>query len=312
MAIRISQQALPEAPVKVLAPTVKMSAPYQSGATEKRSVVSGRISSLSHYSDATVNYLYGDENSVGSDRIIINFPSMPDSIELARSATYKVMPSFVLPDGIHQYQYTEPQEIPFSFKIHAFDEEYCPQGSLTLLKIAGWLEALILPIGDSSQSISGTAVGPAFRQGSTPTGTEAAKTAGDVSFNEGEAASASKVSFPVACKLELCYVDSNSPGISCIGYVKSVRPVLLGPWLAPRGAGARSLPSALEASFVFVHRPAHTNSFARANSDLSSSDLPINTQVQAYANDVKDRLYNTADLIRSSAGVTFRGFNKSK
>ena len=76
-----------------------------------------------------------------TDYLKINFPCMPDSIELARSAEYMVVPSQVMPDGLHQYKWTNPLVIPFSFKLHAFDEEFCPNGALSLLETVALLHS---------------------------------------------------------------------------------------------------------------------------------------------------------------------------
>lgn len=87
----------------------------------------------------------------------INFPSMPEVIELARRADYDVRTPQFFPDGIHTYQGTSVQEIPISFKLHAFDQEYCKLGALTLMQLAASLQALILPLTPKQAAIP---VGP--------------------------------------------------------------------------------------------------------------------------------------------------------
>lgn len=283
--------------------------PYVPGRIPSRTPVMGRLFSLSHYTNAVADFLAGGDPK--ENQVVINFPSMPDSIDLARSANYKVYPTLAHPDGAHhQYQGTDPAEIPFSFRVHAFDE-YCNQGSLTLLQIAGALHALTLPIGDSSKAIGGSFTGTASEVPNSEQ--ESRKEArsqnpGGLALENGGFVSG--VAFPVAAKLELIYIDGNAPGISCVGYVKSVRTRLIGPFLAAPDASAptaRNLPSALEAEFTFVHRPSHTNSFAGDSSQRGTADLK--PQVQAYADDVKNRLYNTSGLI-SGRTIAYKGFNK--
>ena len=48
-------------------------------------------------------------NNRGLSNIVsVDFPAMPDTIELARSADYAVNYNIVMPDGIHQYKGTKP------------------------------------------------------------------------------------------------------------------------------------------------------------------------------------------------------------
>ena len=89
-----------------------------------------------------------------SENYAIEFPAMPDTIDLIRSTDYAVTYNPVLPDGVHVYRGTRPMEIPFAFKLHAFDDNYCPQGALTLLKTAARLHAFLLPVGLASEYIT--------------------------------------------------------------------------------------------------------------------------------------------------------------
>jgi hypothetical protein len=49
-------------------------------------------------------------------------------------------------DGIHYYKGVRPLDIPFSFRLHAFDKDFCPNGVYTMLQLAGRLHAMALPI----------------------------------------------------------------------------------------------------------------------------------------------------------------------
>lgn len=273
---------------------------------ERRAMACGRIYSLST-SNSPESYL---EGSSQAGIVVINFPSMPDNIELSRAAVYTVTNTPVHPDGIHVYKHTEPIEIPMSFKVHAFDD-YCPQGCLSLLKIAGQLHALTLPIGDSSYAAS-AAFGASGSATAKNSEADQAASAGAVSTDTAGTFSKANVKFPVACRLELMYSKNNAPGISCVGYVKSAKAVFGGPYLRTQD-GAYNLPSTLDVSFVFVHRPAHTNMFAGSftASGLSATFTP---QIQAYADTVKTMLYNTHGLVRdyrsdNRTAITYSGFN---
>jgi len=97
---------------------------------------------------------------------------------------------------------------------------------------------------------------------------------------------------PVTCWLHLMFIDDTQPGISCIGYVKDVGFKMNGPWRRSQSGGF-NLPTSGDFSFTFVHRPGH------GNSNFATSVVPnsIALQPQAYANDVKDKLFNTRNLV---------------
>jgi hypothetical protein len=252
----------------------------------------------------------------------IDFPAMPEQIELARSAEYKVIKNMVIPDGVHQYMGTHPLEIPFSFKLHSFDEEYCQNGALSLLEIAARLHALITPIGDSNVVVTVQNDGALNGEGNPQPGAVSPQREQNVERNAqqatasttgGQQAALQETAFssdstaaidpPVTVRLELMYTRSDGPGIVCTGYVKDVRAVLFGPWM--RGPDrAYNLPSAGEFSFTFVHRPGHGNFFSK-----SRGTPAISQQAQAYADLIKRRLYNTRDLQTSA---TYRGLGTTK
>ena len=237
-----------------------------------------------------------------SNMISIDFPAMPDTIELARSAEYEVSSYPQNPDGIHVYKGTKPLEIPFNFRLHSFDKQYCKNGALTLLKLAARLHSFILPIdptGNSNRPAIGTAAAPVSTDSASQQAS--AQAAANKSFTS---ASSGFVSPPVTCWLFLMATDQtdSAPGISAIGYVKDVNVKLNGPWL--RGPnGSFNLPSSADFSFTFVHHPGHGNAIQATDSD--SGDYAGAT-VTALADDVKRSLYNTRSLV---AAPNYQSFN---
>jgi hypothetical protein len=230
------------------------------------------------------------------DQISIDFPAMPDSIELARSAEYQVLSNVILPDGVHQYKGTRPLEIPFSFRLHAFDQDYCPNGSYSLLQLAARLHSFILPIDTSGGNVSITA-----QAGVSASNTEGQQEAKAVAPDGGLGFAhigGEKIFNPVTLRLELIFTGQTTPGIACTGYVREVNVKLNGPWL--RGPGKSSnLPSSGDFSFVFVHRPGHGNRF-----NINTTNL--DTQPQAYAQTVKEKFYNTRSLVQVA---NYQGLN---
>lgn len=239
-----------------------------------------------------------------SSFVAINFPAMPDTLDLARSVEYMIVNSQVMPDGVHQYKATQPLSIPFSFSLHAFDKEYCPQGALSLLQVAALLESFALPI---SVTGTGTAVYVKVAQaqpGQTPSNDVNSKISrSQVPDSPYSTELAANADFrpPVTLRLELVFVDDNSPGIVCTGYVKDVKSRLKGPWLRGPNRSA-NLPTSCDYEFTFVHVPGYGNSEKVYGNSLGQDA----TMAQAYADDVKKKLYNTLNLSVIS-GSTYRG-----
>jgi hypothetical protein len=220
------------------------------------------------------------------NELSIDFPAMPDSIDLNRAADYNVTVPINLADGIHQFKGTRPLEIPFSFRLHSFDQQFCPQGALTLLSLAARLHSFVVPIDTGDLAIPAKA-GAVTSNSDSHIEKNAADADGGTDM---VAVIGNKIAPPVTCRLELIFTDQSSPGIACTGYVREVAVKLNGPWL--RGPGKSSnLPSSGDFSFVFVHHPGHGNSNVGDVGDLFA---------QAYANVVKDRFYNTRQLAQSS------------
>lgn len=251
----------------------------------------------------------------------IDFPAMPDQIELARRAEYRVQSNMVVPDGVHQYMSTAIQKIPFSFKLHAMDQEYCKEGALTVLKVAARLHALVVPLGNSDLRVTVQNDGVLNDDGHSQPGAVGPKTQANVESKAGKGTtgqatqSASdgsnlagfssdsllKPDPPVGVRLELIATENEGPGINCNGYVEDVRVVLFGPWL--RGPNmSQNLPTAGEFSFTFVHRPGHGNWFSNNNGSAA-----VTMQSQAFADLIRERLFNTRDLKSTSK---LRGFDK--
>lgn len=265
--------------------------------------VNGYLRSLTELSQGISSILTQNPTDA-KNAVIINFPAMPDSIELSRQANYSVLSTFTLPDGFHQYRGTDPLEIPLSFMLHAFDEEYCPHGALSLLFTAARLHALVLPIAPSGQQITTYSSGLAVEAGELPEAEKLRASAvpdpNKVTRTGGE----TSTYFPVAVLLDLIDAGNNMPGVRCVGYVRNVRTVFHGPWLNPPGIG-KNLPTWLECAFTFIHRPSHTNRFGGAQNNAQLNPEIRLENVQAYADDIRRRLYNTANLTQD---VIYQGF----
>lgn len=236
----------------------------------------------------------------------VDFPAMPDSIELARQAEYYVWNNMLMPDGVHQYKYTAPLVIPFSFRLHAFDEEFCPEGALTLLKLGARLHAFILPINTNKEDVTLEAEVPSAQV--EPSKNDKDKEA-QAEANQGLGIAGQgkdRIFNPVTLRLEIIFTTNDGPGIACTGYVKSVNVKFNGPWL--RGPDeSTNLPSSGDFSFEFVHRPGHYNTlgFEYAHNTGKSSKY-LGKQPQAYAHVVKQFLFNTRHLSKVGSYTGFR------
>lgn len=238
--------------------------------------------------------------------VSINFPAMPDSIELARSVEYMIVSSPVMPDGIHQFKWTNPMTIPFSFKLHAFDKEYCPKGALSLLETAGLLHAMALPLtgkgGTTTVLVSAAQKNPAA-QPSNGSNEQAARAQASDSGYSITPQSESDFTPPVTLRLELIFTEEQGPGIVCTGYVKDVKVKLNGPWLRGRNR-ATNLPTSADFEFTFVHVPGYGNNFSVTATTGQDAQM-----AQAYGDDVKEKLYNTRELTLLS-DRTYKGFTR--
>jgi len=223
----------------------------------------------------------------------IEFPAMPDNIEFARRAEYVVHTNAALPDGVHAYKRTEPLKIPFNFRLH-YNDHYCPQGALTLLQIAARLHAFVLPISFNEKGTEARVKSNIdYRNVDDAAVQEKAQAPFTVDIDTTQQ---NKIFSPLTARLELIFADNNEVGVSCNGYVEEVNVKLNGPYM--RGPNnSFNLPTSADYSFVFVHRPGHGNGrdFIRG----------FTAQVDAYASDVRDRFYNTANM---TAIANYQGF----
>lgn len=239
--------------------------------------------------------------------IQLNFPSMPDSIELSRTVDYIVNQTITAPDGFHQYKATNPLSIPLSFKLHSFDKEFCPNGALSVMQAASLLHSFSLPISDANGRNTLSVTSQQVNPGKAPSKqVDSLNSRADTATSNYTitAEAGSNFAPPPTLRLDLIFIDANTPGIICVGYIKDLKVKLNGPFL--RGPNhSYGLPTSADFEFTFVHVPGYGNDWNIAN---SSAQKQV-TLTQAFADDVKEKLFNTIDLSKAS-GVGFRGFNK--
>lgn len=267
----------------------------------RRNTLGGRLVVLPSKSNILNRYNPQDPASrnVLSDTTYIEFPAMPDQFELKRAADYMQTTSYFLPDGIHFYERTQPLTIPFEFRLHHADREYCTYGPKTLLLIAARLHALVLPVSaDNNLQFEATTLEEFHASQDTPS---LENKSGPLTTADRKSVR-SRLNPPVVCQLELMTSGADDrPGIVCRGYVSQVSVVFKGPWLRGQD-GSMNLPTAAEYSFTFVHRPGHYNVY-----NLSSAEARTLSNPQAFATTVKDRLYHTRHLAQSISA--YAGFN---
>lgn len=260
----------------------------------------GRLIVLQNITQAVMeNLIMAHENFTGFTSI--NFPAMPDAIDLARRAEYVTPAAYGMPDGMPVYKSTSMLKIPFSFKLHYADIEYCVKGAKTLLEVAGLLHALVVPFGPEYVPTTWGAMVEDYVKEKQKEAKEGQQNDSQVKYMASEPTynltPPPDIFPPATCLLELIRTEFDSVGIACIGYIEEVRARLLGPWMRSHVPGSQNLPTACEYEFTFVHHPGHGNAF-RTNSRVQEQ--------QAYAKTVKERLYNTVALITNT---NYRGFS---
>lgn len=271
-------------------------------------LLSGRLVAMSSTLNTAQKNVMVEASKFGLRNLIsIDFPAMPDVIELARSADYYVNYNIIMPDGIHQYRGTKPMEIPVSFTLHAMDQQYCKKGALTLLQLAARLHSFVLPISTFSR---GAVIAPqasstqTAQNGGQPNAAQLqAQSSQDTIYSVVDASVSKQggIFNPVTCWLHLMWTSNEQPGISAVGYVRDVRVKFKGPWM--RGPNnSFNLPTSADFEFTFIHRPGHGNA-----TPVTTSEFPptVAESGQAFADDVKDRLYNTRDLVHAAK---YQGF----
>lgn len=256
-----------------------------------------RLTSLSHLANGSFPVLLGSKEP--SNIVVIEFPTPPESINLARRTYYEVTSAPNMPDGFHQYDHTEPLEIPISFSLH-HQSDLAPKGAVTLLELAAKLHSLTLPIGDQNfvRPPTTKAPPPPDSSGHESKAEKAGKPDTQANLKTWKELFQSFPGWPVVCLLDLIYTGDNSPGIRCIGYVKDAdvklhKPILKGP------NGEYGLPVWAEYSFTFVHHPSYSN---------TGTGL-LTGHSQAFADDVKKNLYNSMNLTMST-NLLVQGFRE--
>lgn len=233
-----------------------------------------------------------------SNAIYIEFPAMPETLEMNRTATYTEQAAPCIPDGIHLYEKTNPLHIPFKFRLHSGDDGYNSQfGINTLLVVASRLHAMILPIDTRGASFSVKSGWKYMNDDNTQT--QSSVPAVDVLHGVGEDDARQSVVAPVVCQLELMYTGYNTPGIVCRGYLMNVGVTLNGPWL--RTETGWNVPTSADYSFTFVHRPGHFNIWNNVAGAAVSNP-------QAYAGRVLERFYDTFGMAKQ---VAYQGLGAS-
>jgi hypothetical protein len=242
-----------------------------------------------------------------SSLVQINFPSMPEAFELSRVVDYLVNVNMVAPDGFHQYKATQPLNIPFEFTLHALDKEYCPNGALSLLQVAALLQSFTVPIAgkNTNKNLHATvnqaspATPPMGNNDSLVSRSQQSDTNYSLTPESG-----SNFAPPVTLRLDLMFVDADKPGIVCVGYMKDVKCRFKAPFL--RGPNrSYNLPSSCDFAFTFVHAPGYGNNFNLA----SNTPQQQATFTGAFADDIRQKLYNTIDLLKNT-DTGFTGYNQ--
>ena len=237
----------------------------------------------------------GDVSGGGTGGVlIIDLPTMPESVDLNRTSRYEVTTPMNLPDGIHIFQNTDPMEIPFSFKLAAFDT-YCTQGGYTLIDIGAKLHAMSLPVRSAADIAQGGSVYTFGKTvAKTPTDTKGEPTP----QQKAEAGPKSSLSsnslvipnFPPVCFLRLISIAKfDKAGVACVGYVKAVTVKLKGPWLVADD-GSYNIPSFGEYGFTFVNAPTYRNEI---EGNANSFNAGGNSNANSFSQDVEREFYNT-------------------
>ncbi len=223
--------------------------------------------------------------------VAIEFPAMPDEINVKRTALYEEVAHVWIPDGIHVYTGVNPLHLDFSFRLHHADRTYCSRGPYTLLDIAARLHAMLLPIrlnttNDKDYNAYVGQISAGYGMRNSESDVERKAQEGAAKYTSIVSRSMAK---PTVCQLELMNTGEQRPGILCRGYLKDVAVKFIGPYL--RGPGnIYNLPTAAEYSFTFVHVPGYSNT-------LTSFGAEGGLQYHAFAHTVRDKFYNTRDLV---------------
>lgn len=230
----------------------------------------------------------GYTSNADAGKVVIFLPHLPEDIEFSRDNNYdQAGNNPIMPDGLWIYQYTNPQEIPLAFTLHAFDE-LCPQGSQTLLDIAAKLQSLLLPANNQTLEDRATALA-AGQSTAKAVSQELSSTSTNPKPGENNSGvmnqQTKKIAYPPACSLRLIQAGVRGLGVHCVGFVKNASVTFHGPYLQTEdGANSYNLPTAATYKFTFVHNPSYTNT------------LQMGKVVQALGPDIYSYFYNTGHL----------------
>lgn len=232
--------------------------------------------------------------------VTVEFPAMPEVVELAREAEYHVVNTWSLPDGIHVYKRTTPVIIPIEFSLNAFDDEYCTDGALTLLKLAASLHYFVSPIFNVENVTSALVSdnGATLASGALNEERQVQITATNQQFNRPSQLP------PVSCVLDLIATREYT-GVYVFGYLSRVSAKLKGPWLQPSDGIGKNLPSNATYSFDFVVAPNHTNILGTANNFNLSADY-INQHLYDQTQAQGSREQRTAGSLAETQSKSFR------
>ena len=267
-------------------------------------------------------------NVAGFPGVEIDLPSLPPELTFERLSTYQIINTPLTPDGlIHLYQHTAPLEITYDFTLH-YQDEYCENGALDLVRVASLLHALSLPFAAKSappttvskekkdKEFSGytdriRAAASLIQKGDVA----AHKTATDAATSSYRAAIADvpniELAWPTPCRLEIFRTKGQGKkGVVLHGYVKSAKATFKEPWLQTDNPGSFNLPSSAAYSFTFVNAPNYRNLITsqiagvgierdrkeEIKSALAAGPFGGIDFGQGYNDWVRDHFYDVADI----------------
>ena len=204
--------------------------------------------------------------------VLINLPSIPPELTFERTAQFQTQTNQISPDGlIHVYQHTNPLELNYDFSLH-FQDEYCENGAVDLVRVASMLHALTLPFSigrtpdtdvakANAEEQRKVADAQARNRATIPAFLQGIKMVADT-FNAATASDVVNapidVAWPPPCRLDIFKAEGRS--VRMYGYVKRANVVFKEPWLqVASGDGSYNLPSSANYSFTFVNAPAYRN-----------------------------------------------------
>ena len=275
----------------------------------KRATSYASLISLVSSSDASLSAGNQTYTSDAGGRVVVNFPAMPETLELARQANYEnIVQTPITPNGFHLYRHTDPLKIPLKFSLSSNDQDYCGNdGAYALLRIAANLHALTMPILGAGGANAKLGPAPTPNTDTKPVGTPEQQLLADSAV---QLSGYGNFYFPPACLLSITLASvsgQNALGIFCKGFVERVVTTLRGPWLQgdfKQATTLRNLPSFVDCEFVFVSQPGYTNNFNSWN--LGG---PTNI-VTTTADDIYQNFYNDIANVTQPA-VTYANLKGS-